>query len=202
MALGCRIRRRKESIPSIEHRGTGDWTSKTWRFFRLFMAGVIQNGKTKMKKLLVVPLILLALVSNSHASEKAIDELFNVTNMDEQMNLGFEAMMPMIDQMAMRFKLDVEQKEELKNIYRTWFKEDFDQSKVVNEVKSLYVETFTEDEIEQVTEFFKTPVGKKFINKSPELMQRGARIGMAEGQAKEHKLMERIRPFLEKHNIK
>ncbi|WP_435106894.1 DUF2059 domain-containing protein [Arhodomonas sp. AD133] len=155
-----------------------------------------------MKKLLVVPLILLALVSNSHASEKAIDELFNVTNMDEQMNLGFEAMMPMIDQMAMRFKLDVEQKEELKNIYRTWFKEDFDQSKVVNEVKSLYVETFTEDEIEQVTEFFKTPVGKKFINKSPELMQRGARIGMAEGQAKEHKLMERIRPFLEKHNIK
>lgn len=154
-----------------------------------------------MKKRLFLPFAFVILTATAHANEKAVDELFDVMDMDQQLSGGVEATMPMLDQMAMQLRLNAEEKEELKSIFRAWFEEDIDRSKVIGEVKALYVETFTKDEIEKITAFLKTPVGQKFINKSPELMQRGSQIGIAEAQAKQHKLMERMKPFLEKHNI-
>lgn len=136
------------------------------------------------------------------AQETPIDEMFRVMSMEKQMAGGFEAMLPVIDQMTAEFKLDSEGKEELRDIFRTWFNEDIDRSKMTSEIKKLYSQAFTDDEISEITKFYQTPVGKKFLDKSPELMQLGAQIGMEEGQAKEVKLVERIQPFLEKHGIK
>lgn len=136
------------------------------------------------------------------AQEKPIDELFSVMAMEEQMAGGFEAMLPVIDQMSTKFKLDSEGKEELKNIFRTWYNEDIDRSKMINEMKRLYSQAFTADEMAEIISFYKTPIGQKFLEKSPQLMQLGAQIGMKEAQSKQIKLMERVTPFLEKHGIK
>ncbi len=136
------------------------------------------------------------------AQNKPIDEMFKVMSMDKQMSGGFEAMLPMIDQMTIKFKLDSEQKEELKNVFRTWFNEDLDREKMKNEFKRLYASNFTDAEIVKITEFYKTPVGVKFLEKSSHLMQQGAQIGMEEAQAKQAKLMERMQAFLVKHDIK
>lgn len=136
------------------------------------------------------------------AQETPVDEMFRVMSMEKQMAGGFEAMLPVIDQMTAEFKLDSEGKEELRDIFRTWFNEDIDRSKMTSEIKKLYSQAFTDDEISEITKFYQTPVGKKFLDKSPELMQLGAQIGMEEGQAKQVKLVERIQPFLEKHGIK
>ena len=136
------------------------------------------------------------------AQERPVDELFRVMSMDNQVAGGFEAMMPMIDQMAEKFKLDNEGKEDLKGIFRAWFNEDVDRAGIMNEMKSLYAKSFTEDEIRAITKFYQTPVGQKFLAQSVQLMQVGAKIGMQEAQLKQVKLMERIKPFLEKHNIK
>ena len=136
------------------------------------------------------------------AQETPVDEMFRVMSMDKQMTGGFEAMLPVIDQMSAQFKLNNEGKEELKGIFRAWFNEDIDRSKIINEVKKLYSQSFTDDEISKVTEFYQTPTGKKFLEKSAQLMQLGAQIGMQEAQSKQVKLMERVKPFLEKHGIK
>ncbi len=136
------------------------------------------------------------------AQETPVDEMFRVISMEKQMSGGFEAMMPMIDQMAVNFKLNNEGKEELKGIFRSWFNEDIDRAKMMSEMKKLYSQTFTDDEINKIIEFYQTPVGAKFLEKSPKLMQIGAQIGMEEAKSKQIKLMERIKPFLEKHGIK
>lgn len=136
------------------------------------------------------------------AQEKPIDKMFRVMSMDKQMAGGFEAMLPIIDQMAAKSKLDNEGKEELKGIFRDWFNEDIDRSKITSEIKQLYSQSFTDDEIDKVTEFFQTAVGKKFLDKSPQLMQLAAQIGMQEAQSKQTKLMDRVKPFLEKQGIK
>lgn len=124
-----------------------------------------------MKKLLIIPFMFLLHASNGYASSASVDKLFEVMAMEEQMNGGFEAMLPVIDQMAQRFKLDSAGKEELKNIYRAWFDEDIDRSRIMEQMKVLYTDYFTENEISEVTKFYQTEVGQKFLRKSPQLMQ-------------------------------
>jgi len=146
--------------------------------------------------------MFLTLSTSTMAQETPIDEMFRVMSMDKQITGGFEAMLPVIDQMTARFKLDIQGKEELREIFRTWFNEDIDREKMINEVKKLYVQAFTNDELREVTKFYQTPVGKKFLEKSAQLMKYSAQIGMQEAQTKQVKLMDRVKPFLEKHGIK
>jgi len=155
-----------------------------------------------VKKFLILPLMAFTLSATTMAEEAPIDQLFSVMSMEKQMSGGFEAMMPMIDQMAVKFKLDNEGKEELKSIFRSWFNEDIDRTKMITEMKNLYSKTFTNEEISQITKFYQTPVGARFLEKSPQLMQLGVQIGMKEAQSKQFKLMERVKPFIEKHRIK
>jgi hypothetical protein len=146
--------------------------------------------------------MFFTLSTSTMAQERPVDEMFKVMSMDKQMAGGFEAMLPVIDQMTVKFKLDSEGKEELKGIFRSWFNEDIDRSKISNEMKKLYSQAFTDDEINQITKFYQTAVGKKFLEKSAELMKLGAQIGMEEAQTKQVNLMNRVKPFLEKHGIK
>ncbi|MDI5847985.1 DUF2059 domain-containing protein, partial [Shewanella xiamenensis] len=88
------------------------------------------------------------------------------------------------------------------SIYRAWFNEDVDRPRVINELKKQYSEAFTNEEIIKITQFYQTSTGKKLLEKTPQLMQTGAQIAMQEAQAKQSKLIERIRPFLAKHGIK
>lgn len=155
-----------------------------------------------MSRFIFIAVFSALITSPIYASEEPVDEFFRVMSMEKQMLGGFEAMMPMINQMANRFQLNPAQTEELKNIFRTWFKEDMDHASVMKKMKVMYQERFTSEELQAVTAFFKTPEGKKFIDASPELMKIGAQIGMQEAQSKEYLLMERIKPFLEKQGIR
>ena len=155
-----------------------------------------------MKKTLLFLSILFTFPTYSLAQESAIDEMFRVMSMDKQMAGGFEAMLPMIDQMATQLSLDNQGKEGLKEIFRSWYKEDIDREKLLNEFKGLYTDTFDDDEIREITNFYKTPVGRKFLDKSPELMQIGAQLGMQEGQLRQAQLLERLKPFIEEHGNK
>lgn len=70
---------------------------------------------------------------------------------------------------------------------------------MLNDIKALYLQVFSEDEIKEITKFYQSRVGKKFLDNSNFLMQKGAQIGMQEAQSKQVKLMERVKPFLDKH---
>jgi hypothetical protein len=146
--------------------------------------------------------MVFTLSAPTMAQETPVDEMFRVMSMDKQITGGFEAMLPVIDQMTAQFKLDGQGKEELREIFRTWFNEDIDRKKIIHEVKKLYSQSFTNDDIREITKFYQTPVGKKFLEKSAQLMQSGAQIGMQEAQTKQVKLMERVKPFLERQGIK
>ena len=155
-----------------------------------------------MNKLILLLLMPCAFAAPVAAQEAAIDEMFRVMKMETQMTGGFEAMLPVVENMSAKLALNMEQEEELKEIFRTWFNEDFDKQKLVGEIKEIYTKSFSEEEIKEITRFYKTPVGKKFLELSPALMKEGARLGMLEGQQKQGKLRERIYPFLEKHGKK
>lgn len=157
-----------------------------------------------MKKQLAISVFLLTFsnVGFAQAQEQAIDKMFKAINIEKHMNSGFEAMLPVAEQMAARYKLNEQEKAELLDIYRSWFEKDIDRTKMMNQIKQLYSETFSEFEIDQITKFYQSKVGQKFLAKSPELMRLGAQIGMAEAQSKQQFLRMRLQSFLEKHKNK
>ena len=70
------------------------------------------------------------------------------------------------------------------------------------ELVEIHSNSFTDKEINELIAFDETPTGQKFIAKSPELMQIGAQLGMQEGLLKQDLLLERLQPFLAKHQGK
>ena len=42
---------------------------------------------------------------------------------------------------------------------------------------NIYVETFTERELDEINAFYATPTGKKTLNETPVLLEKGARLG-------------------------
>jgi hypothetical protein len=53
---------------------------------------------------------------------------------------------------------------------------------------SMYTETFTEAELQDMTAFYRTPTGQKTLRLQPELMNRGALIGNEEAMQRQTEL--------------
>lgn len=49
---------------------------------------------------------------------------------------------------------------------------------MISDFANLYAETFTAEEMKAVADFYRSGAGAKFIAKTPELMKKGAEIGM------------------------
>jgi hypothetical protein len=136
----------------------------------------------------------------AETKKESVAQLLDAMKIEDQMVGGFEAMLPVIHQLAAKLQLDQAETEELKEIYRDWFNNDFDKFYISTQIADLYADTFTHDEIKAITEFYLTPAGQKLVEKSPELAKLGARFGMEEAQRKQQQLLEKLGPFIEKHS--
>lgn len=63
------------------------------------------------------------------------------------------------------------------------FKKELNQSidELYSKMAVIYMESFTEEELDEILEFYNTPVGKKMVATTPELMQKGMEIGQQWG---------------------
>ncbi|UAB71686.1 DUF2059 domain-containing protein [Vibrio sp. SCSIO 43132] len=149
--------------------------------------------------------VVISLLVSTPMSALAIDKgesvshLLKVMKMEEQLSGGFEAMIPMIDQLANSLQLNKAEKEELTDIYRSWYINDIDRHRIINELANLYSKTFSQKEIEALIDFYSTPTGQKFVEKSTVLVRAGAQLGMQEAERAQPQLIEKLTPFLEKH---
>jgi hypothetical protein len=69
---------------------------------------------------------------------------------------------------------------------------------IEGDVTKSYVENFSEAELSEVTQFYKTPTGKKVLQRMPALMAQGAQIGQQRVQAHLPELMQMIQAQDEK----
>ena len=156
-----------------------------------------------MKKIYCFVILSMSLIAYpSYATEApsinlSIEKLFAIIGIDKQMNAGFEAMLPVVDRQASQLNLSPSAKEELRNIYKTWFNDDFDRNNIKRQLIQVYADTFTEEEINELIVFYQTPVGQKFLNETPKLTKIGAKIGMEEARSKQYLLNQRLQPFLD-----
>lgn len=154
-----------------------------------------------LKATLLAAFILPAAMLQAEPSAESLaaaKKLADTINLKEQMDAGFAAMMPMVDQLSTKLQLDAAGKAELIQLYKDWFEKDLDQEKMRNSIVILYAETFTIQELDGLREFYMTPLGKKALKVLPEIMQKGAQLGMEEATSKQQLLMDKLNAFIEK----
>ncbi len=68
--------------------------------------------------------------------------------------------------------------EDYRDVLLKWATNTLSWEKMGPRMTDLYMRTFTEAEVRELTAFYKTPIGKKTLEQLPTLMQEGMKIGM------------------------
>ena len=138
----------------------------------------------KMKLKTVVFLMVLSLFCSCANADKvshraAAEELLLLTNANKMLNLILEPMETMMKQQFVQMGAP----EELRPVLNRYtnkmvkvYEEEFSWAKIKNDYIDIYVKTYTEGEIRTISEFYKSPAGKKFIEKMPQVIQESMAI--------------------------
>jgi hypothetical protein len=129
-----------------------------------------------MKPFLLSILIgaLALLPSATRADEashrKATENLFGLMGMETMISQSIDQMLAMQVQQNPALAAYQPQMKAFLNKYMSW-------ASLKDDMAKLYMAEFTENELNELTKFYQTPLGKKTIQKMPTLMAKGAEIG-------------------------
>ena len=143
-----------------------------------------------MFRLAVIGLPLLVLVGAApkpapvSPHEKAARELVKLVSGDEIARMG-------VEEMIREIRSDPEAAP-YEDVFRAWYQKFFAENDAESEMVKLYMETFSEKELREITAFYKTPAGRKAISALPELMNQAAEAGMRQTEAHTAELYEML----------
>jgi hypothetical protein len=112
-------------------------------------------------------------------SDQSINQLLQLTKVDKQMDSVLAqmegAMKASLQRLTQGKPLSVDEQAMLDKQQAKMsaiLKEEFSWDKVKNQYVQAYREMFTQEEIDGLIAFYRTPVGQSFVSKQPELMKR------------------------------
>ena len=79
-----------------------------------------------------------------------------------------------------------------KNMMMEFFSKYVSYESLKDELITMYSESYNENELREIIKFYKTPTGQKAIHKMPELMRRGAQLGLQRLENNKSELEEMI----------
>lgn len=137
--------------------------------------------------LLTIALVCHPAVSrgNDQSHRKAAEQLLIVMEVDKNLPLLAEQLVEsqLKQNPGLASQRDTFQK--FFNKYLSW-------ESVKSETITAYTQEFTEPELKKLTEFYKTPVGKKASEKMPKLVFLSGQIGLKKAQANQAELLQMI----------
>ena len=135
--------------------------------------------------LAVVPFLIPNAAADEKSRRKAAEDLLLGMKMDKQLQHATDQMLD----------LQVKTNPQLAQ-YRGAMKKFFDKymswDTLKDEMIGIYAEAFTEEELNEISAFYKTPAGKKVIEKMPELMTKGMQLGARRVQMNQAELQRMI----------
>ncbi len=120
---------------------------------------------------------LMALSVNSYAEpakKQTVDTFFDIANMQKTMNAVYSQMDGMFKHMTVSMNIPEEEKpimDKYLNKYTEMVKEEMSWDKIKEPMEKIYSSVYTEEEMQGIVKFYKSPAGQKMLNKMPELMQ-------------------------------
>ncbi len=141
----------------------------------------------------LVALVALSLFSlSAHSEDEMQDRLYAAFNLLEVMGLESQTK-EMIDRMV---SLEVQNNPGLvpfKKVMLEFYNEYMGYENMRYETAEIYASMFTTQEMNQMIDFYKTEVGQKIIEKTPEITQRSVEAGMNAVQDNIYKLQDMIK---------
>jgi hypothetical protein len=116
----------------------------------------------------------------------AAEELLKASSVEEMMTRSFDNVLnlQMRNMQGMNIPEDKKEKfAELQKRSGELIKEELSWGRIREDVISTYVETFSEDELKGLLEFYQGPLGKKLIEKQPVLMERTMKLAERQMQS-------------------
>ena len=154
-----------------------------------------------MKKVFVVIGIFIITMAQSgytdDTSRHALAEELLVL-MDTQKNIekSFEMVKQMqfsqLQKMAPQAEGSSKQAQSMMQETMDMISKEMSWDKIKNDYIKIYADTFTEKDLKGIIRFYKTPIGQKFIEKTPELMRRSMEIS----QKQMRELMPKIQKMI------
>jgi hypothetical protein len=132
--------------------------------------------------LICLPLFLVLVAAAAQepapvsSHEKAARDLYRLVGGESLAGTGAEAMLRLVRENPETAPYE--------DVFRAWSKKVFASGDLESEVAALYMQAFSERELRELAEFYRSPLGQKVLTTLPEMMQKSAEIGMR--RAKEH----------------
>lgn len=147
---------------------------------------------------LFVALARLALADVA-THRKAASDLLDLVSGPETVRGGIVASAePMFDAMRQQGAPDA-MITEMKAALQDWMDKDFLWDELKPKMVDIYVREFSEAELVQVLEFYKTPTGAKILTRLPVLFAEGVKLGQDYAQTKQASLDARIMKIVAKY---
>ena len=116
----------------------------------------------------------------------------------------FEVVVPLITQQLENafVNLKPDHAAEIKDVFRI-IPEKFSQRKqeLLDQVAVLYAERLTADDLNELIKFYKSPIGAKFIQLQPELVQQSMQLGQAWGRKIGQEIDQEVRKQLKERGV-
>jgi hypothetical protein len=151
-----------------------------------------QKESWMMRTILYGCLITIALVchpsiavGDEHSHRKAAETLLRVMEVDKSLP-------PLADHLV---ETQIQQNPQLaaqRDVFQQFFNKYLNWDSVKEDTITAYTHEFTEPELKKLTEFYKTPVGKKASEKMPQLAFIAGQIGLKQAQAHQTELRQML----------
>jgi hypothetical protein len=116
----------------------------------------------------------------------------------------FDVVVPLITQQleSAFVNLKPDHAAEIKDVFRA-IPEKFSQKKqeLLDQIAVIYAEKLTADEINEIIKFYKTPVGSRFVQLQPELVQQSMQLGQAWGRKIGQEIDQEVRKQLKDRGV-
>lgn len=109
------------------------------------------------------------------ARTKLASELLQTMQVDKALNQSFDSVKDMQKQMITKFGKDVANQAmviETQNKIMDVLKAELSWENLKPEFEKLYAETYSAEELDGLLKFYQSPLGKKFIEKQPEMQRK------------------------------
>ena len=144
--------------------------------------------------------LIPGLVSADDASHRAAaGKLIEVVNTRDTMRNAFISSVDALASAAPGGKLPPEELAEMKDATKFWFNEELNWTELNSELEDAFVKAFTEDELNQLTAFYQTPLGQKTLTQLPVIMRQAMAIGQKFAVSKQALWKARLEKIDEKY---
>ena len=125
-----------------------------------------------MKKLITITfaLFILPLAAQDEKKESAAERLLKVTEFQKTIVEGGEAGFGMVEQSLEGQNLNKAEMAEVKDAFMDYMGKLANDPELLTKTIELYNTNFTEEELNELIEFYKTPLGKKTLTSLPIIM--------------------------------